>query len=159
MQRTALLSSVLVIIISPAASAQLLPAATAVPVFDGCLPAAAPPTLQVLPPVLGGVTGMMITFVPSLSTGFIFASAGPPVPVPIQASGCYVHVNIPTAFLLTSFTTNAVGEFTIPPGAVPNIPALMGVDFTLQAVVVPTPPLVGFPPLILTNGVHATFGV
>jgi len=118
----------------------------------GCLNGS-PPQLSSTPPILGGTVTLSVTQAPPALAGALFVSNVPLQPYVI-APGCSIWVD-PLAFdTLASFTTDPAGQWALAL-SLPNLPALAGVRFALQAAVAPTGSPLG---LDLTNGLYLTLG-
>jgi len=95
-----------------------------------------PPLLQIDPPTIGNPT--IFNFASSFPGSLFFLAVSPGVVNPITLNtpnlgACVLHVDLQQFILLTS-TTNSTGGFRFS-FTFPNDPAVVGVPFTVQAMV------------------------
>ena len=113
------------------------------------------PELRATDPVLGG--NLVLAGRTQWPSTPGFAAISPLATLPAFAvPGCEVHVDLGFAPILWPFTTDAAGNFSALPIAVPNAPFLDGFVFGAHALLpVPGAPLFG---LALSNAVELTLG-
>jgi hypothetical protein len=126
-------------------------AAAAIPGVPGC-GAGTPPALVATPPVLGAVANVSIAGAPAGAAGGLFFGA-PSVPVDL-GGGCLLGLDLATLTLFEAFVAGPGGgaAWSFP---VPNLCALSGFAFGMQAVVFDPAAPSGF---ALTNSVVVVAG-
>jgi hypothetical protein len=107
--------------------------------------------LQATPAALGVTVTLSITNAVPSTPGLLFASAPAAVPLPI-GGGCSVYLDLASLTELFPFTTSATGAWSTSV-LVPSDAGLVGAQFALQAVVLPTAGPLG---LDLSNGLLIT---
>jgi len=112
----------------PAASGN----ASSVNVGTGCVGSGQYPELRCDPPVLGSTVDIEITHGLPLWLTLMLYNLGPPTPT-VMWPGCHAYVDLNQAALMYLAVTDALGvQHT--PLPIPNVPALIGLDLTLQGV-------------------------
>ena len=101
-------------------------------VGTGCVASGHYPELRCDPPVLGTTVTLEIDHGLPNWLAFLAYSFGPPVPVQ-HWSGCMAYVDLNAMGVLTSAMTDALG-ISHTPLFIPNMPSLIGMSLTMQAV-------------------------
>lgn len=130
------------------------PGATAQPVGSGRSTVGAPPALRATDPVLGSTMTVTLDGAPSGTAGYLLLC--PPAPQPYDLGNGYLAYVDPTfIFFFSGLKPNTQGKASLflP---VPNVPALDGYRFMLQAWVGPTGSPYG---IDFSNGVYLTLGI
>jgi hypothetical protein len=115
----------------------------------GC--GSSPPVLAVTPVALGASVTLSISNAAASTTGLLFASALATGPLQIGA-GCAVYLDLGTLIELAAFTTSPAGDWSLTVTA-PSDPLLVGAQFALQSILLPTAGPLGFD---LSNGLLIT---
>jgi hypothetical protein len=127
--------------------------ASSVNVGTGCVGSGQYPELRCDPPVLGSTVDIEITHGLPLWLTLMLYNLGPPTPT-VMWPGCHAYVDLNQAAVMYMAVTNALGvQHT--PLPIPNVPALIGLDLTLQGVFLGTSDPRG---VRASNGVYIVLG-
>lgn len=135
-----------------------IPPASAESTGGGCAPFVLSPQLTSTPPVLGSTATLSVGAALPSTPGVVWISAGGPVLPPATVGICPVFLDLATALPLTSFVTDNAGQWSAA-YPIPQVPALAGATFTLQAALFGNIPVPWPLPYVITNGLQLTLGL